>query len=174
MDIVNKIDPVLILAVVAIIFALLNIFLWLMVWRIIYGKQSRIDKKELYTNITSIGKQLDESMERNLRLEDQLWGVLDRFKELEDTLNQIKTEVSIKDSNLLDDNEEHIVESKDEYTSDFNKDLNDFKEDFNMVEEDTDEKGKDEEGNNKEDSESNAGEDNADSTDKDVNDSEKL
>jgi predicted nucleic acid-binding Zn-ribbon protein len=84
---VTYIDPVLILGVSAVIFAVLNIFLWILVW-----KKSGADIKK--SGIDEIKENLSQSMEREIRLEDQLWGVLDRLRDMERDLTAIKKNIS--------------------------------------------------------------------------------
>lgn len=94
MEIIGKTNPVLILAVLAVIFAVLNIFLWLMVWKKPAGSSEKKTKSDIDGLIKKMNEKIDEGLERNLKMEDQLWGVLDKVKEVEQALNQLVVTVS--------------------------------------------------------------------------------
>ncbi len=64
-------DPVVIFAMLAILFALLNLILWVFAWKGLSGDTGKS------------GKYIRDLNEKNSRIEDQLWGVIDRIKELE-------------------------------------------------------------------------------------------
>ncbi len=69
-------DPVIIFAALAVLFALLNLFLWIFAWKSLSGKSG------------SSRKYIKELNEKNSRIEDQLWGIIDRIKELEQKIGQ--------------------------------------------------------------------------------------
>lgn len=89
----EKINPAVIFALLAVIFAILNILLWLMVWN--KTTKPPVDDKdnpEIDTAVREIKNKIDEGVERNLRLEDQLWGILDKLKELDRDFKQFKSD----------------------------------------------------------------------------------
>ncbi len=91
MEIIDKMEPVVIFALLSICLAVLNFLLWIMVW-----KKSATDKskEDIATAIMEMKNKIDAGTNRNLKLEDQLWGILDRFKEQEQILNQINKNIS--------------------------------------------------------------------------------
>ncbi len=91
MEIIDKMDPVVILALLSICLAVLNFLLWIMVWKKPATDKS---KEEIATAIMEMKNKIDAGTNRNLKLEDQLWGILDRFKEQEQILNQINKNIS--------------------------------------------------------------------------------
>ena len=74
------IDPVLFFALLAVLFASINLILWLTAWR-------RMDPGSNDDSLSELRERLSEVVERNTRLEDQLWGVLDSLKEAGQAVN---------------------------------------------------------------------------------------
>jgi hypothetical protein len=92
-----------ILALLAIIFAALNIILWLMAWKRSDDAQETSPAGVDDLVIKEIKSKLEEGMERNLRLEDQLWGILDKLKEQEQLLKQFQGNAASQVSGAADD-----------------------------------------------------------------------
>lgn len=89
----EKINPAVIFALLAVIFAILNILLWLMVWnKTANPSADNKDKPEIDTSIRELKDKIEEGIERNLRLEDQLWGIMDKLKEQEQNFKQFKND----------------------------------------------------------------------------------
>ncbi len=77
-------DPALIFVVLAVLFALVNLVLWVQVFRSPGSSGGNAphqgDSPKTPENLEEI---LERLLEQNRRVEDQLWGVLDRLKEIE-------------------------------------------------------------------------------------------
>ena len=94
MDILASLNPAVIFALLSIILAVLNLLLWIMVWNGSSGSASMKEDSGVGGAVKNLSDRLDENMERNLRLEDQIWGIIDKFKEQEKTLQSIKSDLT--------------------------------------------------------------------------------
>ncbi len=80
----ETINPVIIFAALAIIFAILNLVLWTMVWKN-SDKTDKSGANSLSSNaIDQIKEIVNVAEENNSKIEDQLWGILDKLKDLEE------------------------------------------------------------------------------------------
>ena len=50
------------------------------------------DRPDIDTAIRELKDKIEEGIERNLRLEDQLWGIMDKLKEQEQNFKQFKND----------------------------------------------------------------------------------
>ena len=75
----------LIFALLAVVFAFLNLFLWLTAWRSMSRDRSsgRVPD-ELSDTLQSLRKLAEKEREENLKIEDQLWSVLDKLREIKE------------------------------------------------------------------------------------------
>lgn len=105
-----KINPAVIFALLAVVFAVLNIILWVIVWK----KTENPDTDENRPEVSAEAKEglknkIDEVVGRNLRLEDQLWGILDKLKEQEQMFKELKKDIaSVRPP---DDANKHVTET---------------------------------------------------------------
>ncbi|NLB34229.1 MAG: hypothetical protein GX817_00150 [Elusimicrobia bacterium] len=108
MDILMDLNPTILFAVLALFFALINFLLWVVVLKNTpRGKQdmSTANKGPISVD-PELGKKIDKLFEEVIRIEDQLWGVLDkvrvvsgnkkRLDKIEQLLEDIKKDHSIK------------------------------------------------------------------------------
>jgi hypothetical protein len=92
---IDNIYPAVIFAVLAIIFAILNFLLWMMVWKKTGSSKAGENGGSVNVPVLDeLKERIDGGMERNLRLEDQMWGVLDKLKEQEKVFNQFKDNIA--------------------------------------------------------------------------------
>ncbi|MGM0568571.1 MAG: hypothetical protein ACQESB_05075 [Elusimicrobiota bacterium] len=80
MEFISNIEPSAVFAILVILFALLNLVLWTFIWK----------------NFKAYGggeKDVAGYDEKITRIEDQLWGVMDRIKELENTAENINRKI---------------------------------------------------------------------------------
>lgn len=87
----ENINPVIVFAALAIIFAILNLALWSMVWK-------NSDKKSTPSSSGGMSRETVEEIkgainsaeENNSKIEDQLWGILDKLKDIEEQSSSAK------------------------------------------------------------------------------------
>jgi uncharacterized coiled-coil protein SlyX len=87
----ENINPVIIFAALAIIFAVLNLALWSMVWKNT-GKKSAASSAGGINRDTveEIKGAINSAGENNSKIEDQLWGILDKLKDIEEQSSSAK------------------------------------------------------------------------------------
>ncbi|MFC2091627.1 hypothetical protein ACFLTD_02510 [Elusimicrobiota bacterium] len=93
MSILSKLDQSVIFALFSIVFGVINILLWKLLW-----KKSSSDTGVGIPDSSlmfEVKERLDETMEKNMRLEDQIWGVMDRLKEQEQFYKDFKKNILI-------------------------------------------------------------------------------
>ena len=84
MNIQMPFEPATVFAVLAIFFALINLLLWIIIAR----KTRRGDRVDIAENGSAgdqgpeLQKKLDKLFEEVIRIEDQLWGVLDKIRNM--------------------------------------------------------------------------------------------
>ncbi|MGM0441213.1 MAG: hypothetical protein ACQEQC_02200 [Elusimicrobiota bacterium] len=109
MGITEQLNPAVIFAILAILFAALNFILWSLVWKIIQSKEkiaggaSSSADEEKFKELIRALKAVDR---KNDKLEDQLWGVLDKLKEIEKQLDGF--DETIRESGSLQVNDKNI------------------------------------------------------------------
>lgn len=99
MEILDKINPAVIFAALAILFAILNFLLWVMVWKNLEGANS--GGKPAEGNIAAIQEIKDiiiQQEEKASKSEDQMWGILDKLKELENSVTQLHSGMAPQDN----------------------------------------------------------------------------
>lgn len=108
MGILDKINPAVIFAALAILFAILNFLLWAMVWKNIEGADLEGKSAERESAaIQEIKDMIIQQAEKTSKSEDQMWGILDKLKELESSINQLHSGLSSVPSHQ--DNKEIIA-----------------------------------------------------------------
>ncbi|MDA3793512.1 MAG: hypothetical protein PF545_07680 [Elusimicrobia bacterium] len=85
----ETLNPVIIFAALAIIFAVLNLVLWTMVWKN-FDKDSKPVQNSLSREVIDEIKNTLAGVENNSKTEDQLWGILDKLKDLEEKVSSEK------------------------------------------------------------------------------------
>jgi len=94
MEEVNVINLAVLVAAVSVIFAVLNIILWKMLWKQQAGP--RISERDIDPQlIQELDEKLNQELARTARTEDQLWGILDKLKELETAFNKLPEQLSV-------------------------------------------------------------------------------
>ncbi len=95
MDYIEQLNPTVIFTALAIIFAILNFALWTMVWNILKTRR----KYSGTINFKKISNSLKTADQKNEKIEDQLWGVLDKLKELEKQIDRLEKSGNVQIEN---------------------------------------------------------------------------
>ncbi|MFC2062288.1 hypothetical protein ACFLUV_07230 [Elusimicrobiota bacterium] len=103
----NKLNPAVVFAVLAVLFGVLNILLWYIVWKSRDSSSSSAeDKPNISQELKEIKNKMDSFSKNRTKMEDQLWGVVDKLKEMDSSINQIKKGLSER-LGVSEENEEN-------------------------------------------------------------------
>ncbi|MBN2406803.1 MAG: hypothetical protein JXJ19_03800 [Elusimicrobia bacterium] len=105
-----KLDPSVFFAVLSILFALINGYLWYLLWKGPERASGLPADISIDTGALDILKErLEAETDKLSKLEDQLWGVLDKLKEMERVLIGLK-ETPVPASVLMPEDRGELVE----------------------------------------------------------------
>jgi hypothetical protein len=100
-----------------------------MVWKNA-GNETNQNSEKQNESLTEMKNKLEEELERNLRIEDQLWGVLDRVKEQEQYFKRFNKKLEDLKSSQNTDAEEKIEAWGIEILSFMKKNFNSLREHY--------------------------------------------
>lgn len=112
MGIKEQLNPAVIFAGLAILFAVLNFLLWTVVWKILKsGEKNSAEKQMDMEKLERFRKYLETVDSRNDKIEDQLWGVLDKLKEIEKQMDNFNETILNKEPGTVDEKNIKVIKN---------------------------------------------------------------